>query len=244
MTRKKLSFKDRLIVALDVPTKYEAISICQELQGRISFFKIGLGLFMAEGRNIIDVVHNLGGHVFLDLKLHDIPYQVASACRGIVKMGVEMLTLHTSGGLEMMKESVKAVQEEAARLNIHPPMALGVTVLTSLDEEALKNLGITNSLKEITASQASLAKQAGLDGIVASAHEISLIRKVVGEELAIITPGIRLPGEEAMDQKRIATPAEALELGADYIVVGRPITRSPNPPREVDKILKEMSEDR
>lgn len=242
MTKKKISSQDRLIVALDVPTKYEAIALCQELQGRVSLFKIGLGLFLGEGRNIIDAVRHLGGRVFLDLKLHDIPYQVANASRSIVKMGVEMLTIHTSGGLEMMKECVKVVREEATRLSISPPMVLGVTILTSLDKKALEGLGITTSLEEITVNQASLAKQAGLDGIVASVHEINLIREVVGKELAIVTPGIRLPGEKAEDQKRIATPAEAFRLGANYIVVGRPVSKSPNPAGEVDKIMEEVGE--
>ncbi len=203
---------ENIIVALDLPTKKEALELVEKLDSQISFFKIGLQLYTAEGPEIVRAVSSTGSKVFLDLKLHDIPNTVARAVESAGRLGAQMLTVHLSGGSEMIRAAT------TARAN--NMLLLGVTVLTSL---RLAKLGV----------------DAGIDGVVASPDEIKPLRREFAHKMKIVVPGIRPSGAEANDQKRTMTPRESLEAGADYLVIGRPITTHPNPCEAVAKILAE-----
>lgn len=229
----------KIIIALDVKNRQEARQVLESLpEARI--FKVGLELFTAEGPAMLDLVKSYGKEVFLDLKLHDIPNTVAGAVRAAVKHGVSMLTLHTSGGREMMKKAVEAARETAEKENKPTPLLLGVTVLTSLRDEDLREIGFASGTREQVLKLAELAKQAGIEGIVCSPQEIELLRKEFSSSIKIITPGIRPAWAEAQDQKRIMTPAEAIQKGADFLVIGRPITQSPNPAEAFTRVVKEL----
>ncbi|HAW60218.1 MAG TPA: orotidine-5'-phosphate decarboxylase [Actinobacteria bacterium] len=236
-----------LIVALDVSESEEAIRLCHQLKDKVKIFKIGLQLFLSGGQEIVQVVKSLGGEVFLDLKLCDIPNQVVGACRQIVGMGVKMFTLHTTGGFEMMKKAAEATRAEALKRKVPPPLMLGVTVLTSLDQSALREWGIERGIIDQVVYLATLAKDAGLDGVVASPQEISAIRKAIGPSTGgeggrflVVTPGVRPEWFASCDQRRVLTPAQAVQLGASYIVVGRPVIESTDPVEAVSKILEEI----
>jgi orotidine-5'-phosphate decarboxylase len=224
---------EKIIVALDVPTKTEALELVEKLRGQISFFKIGLQLYTGEGPEIVRSVSSTGSKVFLDLKLHDIPNTVARAVESVERLGVQMLTIHLSGGSEMIRAAI------AARAN--NTLLLGVTVLTSSTEETLREIGVQDKVDDQVLRLAKLGVDAGIDGIVTSPHEIKPIRREFGDKIKIIVPGIRPSGAEANDQKRTMTPRDALEAGADYLVVGRPITACRNPNEAVAQILEEMS---
>jgi orotidine-5'-phosphate decarboxylase len=224
--------KDRIIVALDLPTKKEALDLIEKLRGQISFFKIGLQLYTAEGPEIVRAVSSTGSKIFLDLKLHDIPNTVARAIESANRLGVQMLTIHLSGGREMIRAAT------AARASTM--LLLGVTVLTSSTEETLREIGIQNNVDDQVLRLAKLGVEAGIDGVVASPHEIKPLRREFGNQIKIIVPGIRPSWSEPGDQRRTMTPSEALEGGADYLVIGRPITAHPNPPEALGKILEEM----
>lgn len=229
-----------MIVALDLPSRDEALSLCDRLEGACDFFKVGLELFISEGPRIIKDLKERDLKVFLDLKLHDIPNQVANSCRRIVGLGIDMFTLHTQGGREMMSLAVEAALSEAEKLGLAPPKILGVTVLTSLSELDLIELGRTNSLQEEVVTLARLAKESGLSGLVASPFEICKIKEVVDDEMLIVTPGIRLSGDEKDDQKRSMGPKEAVANGATHLVVGRPIIKANDPLEKAKEILKIM----
>jgi orotidine-5'-phosphate decarboxylase len=224
--------KDRIIVALDLPTKKEALELVEELDGQISFFKIGLQLYTAEGSEIVREVSSTGSKVFLDLKLHDIPNTVARAVESASRFGVQMLTIHLSGGSEMVRAAA------AARVN--NMLLLGVTVLTSATEETLREIGIQDKIDNQVLRLAKLGIEAGIDGVVASPHEIKPLRREFGDKIKIVVPGIRPSWSEPGDQRRTMTPCEALEAGADYLVIGRPIIGHPNPNEAVAKILDEF----
>lgn len=215
--------KSPLIVALDVSKKEKAVSLARELVDFVSIFKIGPVLFTRYGPSIVKEIKGLGASVFLDFKLYDIPNTVASTTEAIVELGVSMFTVHISGGKEMLKEAVKAAN--------HKSKILGVTVLTS----------VASVSKEEVLRMANLAKEIGLDGVISSPLEISDIRKKVGKDFLIVTPGIRPSGTESDDQKRIATPKIAIQSGADYIVVGRPIIESSHPQEVAKQILSDIS---
>jgi len=223
--------KDRIIVALDVPTKQEALELIEKLRDQISFFKIGLQLYAAEGPEIVRAVSSTGCKVFLDLKLHDIPNTVARAVESAGRLGTQMLTIHLSGGSEMVRAAT------AARAN--NMLLLGVTVLTSWTEETLREIGIASGVADQVLRLTKLGVDAGIDGVVASPHEIKPLRREFAHKMKIVVPGIRPSGAEANDQKRTMTPRESLEAGADYLVIGRPITTHPNPCEAVAKILAE-----
>lgn len=225
--------RDRLIIALDFPDAETALACARALAPEISTFKIGLELYTAAGPEIVRAVTSLGAKVFLDLKLHDIPNTVAKAVAAAGRLGVDMLTLHLSGGRRMIEAAVAAA----------PPglLLLGVTVLTSSDEETLRETGVPGSVAEQTLRLASMAARAGLRGLIASPQEVAHLRKELGNEMTIITPGVRPAGSAADDQKRFATPAEAIRDGADYLVIGRPITAHANPGAAVRQILEELS---
>jgi len=241
MTAKLASqdIKEKIIIALDVKNQAEARKILASLpEARI--FKVGLELFTAEGPAMIELVRNYGRQVFLDLKLHDIPNTVAGAVRAALRPGVSMLTLHTSGGKEMMSRAIESAREESEKSNLDLPLLLGVTVLTSLKDKDLEEIGFSSGSQAQVLRLARLAWQAGLKGVVCSPQEIELLRTELGPELKIITPGIRPAWAEAQDQKRIMTPAEALIKGADYLVIGRPITQAVSPAEAFARIVEEL----
>jgi orotidine-5'-phosphate decarboxylase len=224
--------RDRLIVALDFPTAAQALDLVRELSGEVSFFKIGLQLYTAAGPEVIHAVVATGAQVFLDLKLHDIPNTVAKSVAAAAGLSVRMLTIHLSGGRRMIEA---AVAECPADL-----LLLGVTVLTSSDEATLRETGVERGVEEHTVALASLGLTAGVGGLIASPQELRPLRDRLGEEVTIITPGVRPSWAEADDQKRFTTPQEALRNGADYLVIGRPITAHPDPREAVRKILAEI----
>ena len=224
---------DKFIVALDVPTKKEALKLVEKLRDQISFFKIGLQLYTEEGPAIVRAVSATGSKVWLDLKLHDIPNTVAKAVESASRLGVQMLTIHLSGGSEMVRAAT------AARIN--NMLLLGVTVLTSATEETLREIGIQGKIDDQVLRLAKLGVEAGIDGVVASPHEIKSLRLEFGNKIRIVVPGIRPSWSEPGDQRRTMTPCEALEAGADYLVIGRPIVAHPNPNEAVAKVLGEMN---
>jgi orotidine-5'-phosphate decarboxylase len=224
---------DKIIVALDVATKEKALELVQELRDQISFFKIGLQLYTAEGPEIVRAVLATGSKVWLDLKLHDIPNTVARAVESASHLGVHMLTIHLSGGSEMIRAATGA--------RSYDMMILGVTVLTSATEQTLREIGIADNVADQVLRLARLGTQAGIDGVVASPHEIKTLRHEFGDKIKIAVQGIRPRWAEPGDQKRFMTPREALEAGADYIGIGRPITAHRNPREAVERILEELS---
>ena len=223
---------DKIIVALDVATKEKALDLVKQLGAEISFFKIGLQLYTAEGPEIAREVLTTGAKVWLDLKLYDIPNTVARAVESASTLGVQMLTIHLSGGKEMIRAAT------AARAN--DMLVLGVTVLTSATEQTLREIGITNTVEDQVIRLAKLGVEAGIDGVVASPHEIKTLRREFGERIKIAVQGIRPSWAEPGDQKRFMTPREAFEAGADYIGIGRPITGHARPREAVQKILDEL----
>jgi orotidine-5'-phosphate decarboxylase len=216
--------KDKLIVALDIDTADRALALVDELKSSVGMFKVGMQLFTAAGPDLVRRIVSQGSRVFLDLKYHDIPNTVALAAVEATRLGVSLFNIHTSGGSEMMKWAANAVAETATRENLTAPKVLGVTLLTSIDQETLKQIGIEGQPSVVVGRLAKLAQASGLDGVVASAQEIELIRQAVPQnDFLIVTPGIRAAVDELQDQRRTMTAASAIRAGADYIVVGRPI---------------------
>jgi orotidine-5'-phosphate decarboxylase len=222
---------DKIIVALDVASPKEALKLVTELHSDVSFFKIGLQLYTADGAGMVGGVNFLS-KVFLDLKLHDIPNTVANATAAAAARGVEMLTVHLVGGAEM----IRSATARKDKMSI-----LGVTVLTSANDQTLREVGITDKVDKQVLRLAKLGVENGVDGLVASPHEIKMLRAEFGNKIKIVVPGIRPTWAEAGDQKRTMTPREALDAGADYLVIGRPITGHKNPREALGKILEEMS---
>jgi orotidine-5'-phosphate decarboxylase len=223
---------DKIIVALDVATKEKALALVEQLRGDISFFKIGLQLYTAEGPEIVRAVLATGAKVWLDLKLYDIPNTVARAVESANVLGVRMLTIHLSGGSEMIRAAT------AARAN--DMLLLGVTVLTSATEQTLSEIGIDDKVDEQVLRLANLGAEAGIDGLVASPHELKRLRAEFGNRIKIAVQGIRPGWAEPGDQKRFMTPRQAIEAGADYIGIGRPITAHPRPSEALARILDEL----
>jgi orotidine-5'-phosphate decarboxylase len=232
--------RDRLIVALDFDTQEKAIACVERLKSEVRFFKVGFELFSSCGPAIVEKIRSLGADIFLDLKYHDIPNTVAKAAVSVTKLGVYMFNVHAIGGYDMMKKTAQDVALEAKRLGIEKPKIIAVTVLTSMDETALARVGVGISVKDEVLKLALLAKEAGLDGVVASPVEAKMVREAAGKDFLIVTPGVRPAGADVNDQKRIATPKSAIEDGASFIVVGRPITEAKDPVQAARDILKEM----
>ena len=226
--------RSKIFVALDVETKEKALEIVSDLKGLGACFKIGKQLFTSTGPELVREIVGMGEDVFLDLKYHDIPNTVAKAGVAAADLGVKIFNVHASGGRKMME----AVREEMNKLT-NPPLVLAVTILTSLGEEDIREVGFDRTIPEQIARLAKLAKDSGMDGVVASPLEIELIRETCGKDFKILTPGIRPAFAAVNDQKRIATPAEALRKGADYLVIGRPITAAENRRDAFLKILEE-----
>jgi orotidine-5'-phosphate decarboxylase len=229
----------RIITALDVETAAQALALVRQLDAAM-FFKVGLELFTAEGPALLREITALGKGVFLDLKLHDIPNTVGEAARIGVRHGARMMTIHTSGGGEMMARAAATAAEEAAKRGTAKPYLLGVTILTSLKSEDLRSIGMEPDTSAQVLRLAALAKASGMDGVVCSAQEIEIVRREVGPDFLIVTPGIRPAGAAVQDQKRVMTPALAVEKGSDYLVVGRPITQSASPREAFEKIVAEL----
>ena len=237
----QLTAKERLVLALDVDDFKKAEELVGKLSDYVGVFKVGSQLFTAEGAKVVNMINERGGRVFLDLKFHDIPNSVARAAEVATKLGVSIFNVHTSGGYEMMKAAAEASKKVSLSLGVRKPLILGVTLLTSINQEILeKEVGIKKRLGEQVVHLAKLAKAAGLDGVVASSWEIKEIRKACGEDFVILTPGIRPAGKSSDDQKRVMTPREAIKLGADFLVIGRPIRNAVNPVEAAKEILKEM----
>jgi orotidine-5'-phosphate decarboxylase len=232
--------KDKLIVALDVSTPTEARRLVAELRDIVGIFKIGSQLFTAAGPDLVREIIGSGAQVFLDLKFHDIPHQVAGAARVVAKLGVSLFTVHASGGAEMMLAAVAAVAEVAESDRIVRPRIVGVTILTSADSTTLAEIGMAWGPAESVLRLARLAAESGLDGVVASAQEAQSIRNATKPGFLIVTPGIRPGRSNTNDQKRVTTPPEALASGADYLVIGRPITGAENPAEAAQLALTEM----
>ena len=228
--------RDRLIVALDVSSSAAARQIVTAVGDSAHIYKVGKQLFTAEGPSVVRDLIATGHKVFLDLKFHDIPNTVSSAVAEAAKLGVTMLTVHGSGGGKMLRAAV-----EAASGADKPPMILAVTVLTSMHDSDLPGIGVRGTVVDQTLRLATLAITDGCDGIIASAHEIRAIRSELGNDFAIVTPGVRPPGSARGDQARVVTPAEAIAAGATYIVVGRPITAAPDPASAARDILEQIS---
>ncbi len=227
--------KERLILALDVDHFQDAQKLVKEFKADVGMFKVGKQLFTHCGPKIIDFIKLNEGKVFLDLKYHDIPNTVSKAGIEAMKLGVDMFNVHASGGFSMMAETRSTLHEASKKLVMERPRVIAVTVLTSIDDGELKRLGLTLSAAEWTRNLALLAKEAGLDGVVASGQDIEMIRSLCGREFIIVTPGVRI-GESKDDQKRTVTPGEAVRRGATYIVLGRAVLASANPKETLKQI--------
>ncbi|MEW6571488.1 MAG: orotidine-5'-phosphate decarboxylase [Nitrospirota bacterium] len=232
---------DRLILALDVPEHDYALDLVEKFKDHVGIFKVGYELFISSGPRIVHDINNKEKKVFLDLKLHDISTTVSKAAVAATRLGVHMLNVHTSGGLDMMRKCMDSVVEVCLKENINRPKILGVTVLTSITKDVLRNeLGIQHSLKTHVRHLSGLALKAGLDGVIASAKEAETIRGHCGRGFLIVTPGIRPSWTPPDDQKRTVTPKEAIRAGADYLVIGRAILQQSDPLKAMELISLEM----
>ncbi len=241
MQTQKRNPEDYLIVAMDVPGRKEALELAEKLSGRVGYFKIGLQLFTACGPEIVQSINKMGGKIFLDLKLHDIPNTVAKAVYEASRLQVSMLTLHTLGGMKMMAAAAGAAREAEETLGVKPPRLLGVTILTSMDQEEAVNIGLSFPITEMVTKLARLAEFSGLDGIVCSPLELDTLAADRPGDLFFVTPGIRPAGADINDQSRITTPAQAVAGGARHLVVGRPIIQADNPAEAASRIVDEIA---
>jgi orotidine-5'-phosphate decarboxylase len=233
--------KKKIILALDVGDEEYALELVDRFSEQIEIFKVGLELFCSAGPSIVRAINRKGKKVFLDLKLHDIPNTVSRAAQAAARLGVHMFNLHASNGLEVMKACRDAVDEVCLKENLERPKILGVTVLTSLSQDILKDeLGVRHGLRTHVRNLSSLARESGLDGVIASGHEVSMIRKHCGGDFLILTPGIRPSWHPPDDQKRTMTPRDAIREGADYLVVGRSILDQPDSQKALDLIVVEI----
>jgi len=232
------AMRNPIIAALDVPSAEQALELANEIAPAVGAFKIGKELFVAAGPDIVRRVRATGASVFLDLKFHDIPNTVAKAVAAAVRLNVQMLTLHASGGGEMMRAAEQSAQDTAKALGVAAPLVLGVTVLTSMDGNALTEIGCEPNVGRQVERLASLAVSSGLRGLVCSPLEIVALRKILPAQVQLVTPGIRTGAEKADDQKRTLTPREALAAGANWLVIGRPIYAAANPRAAAEKILE------
>lgn len=226
---------DRVIVALDCEVD-KAVAIAYTLAGEAKWVKIGMTLYYAYGTDLIKMLKSRGYKVFLDLKFFDIPHQVKGAAKSAAETGADMLTMHATGGVAMMKAALEGVSEAAEV----PPTTLGITVLTSMDDSTLQQIGIERPVRDQVLAMASLTQEAGISGVVASPQEAADLRAILGPEAFIVTPGVRPKGSAKGDQSRIATPKEAFDAGASHIVVGRPITDADDPIAAFRDIAKEL----
>ena len=232
---------DQLLVALDVDTAAAARAMADALRGVAGGFKIGGRLFTSEGPRIVEELSARGDRVFLDLKFHDIPNTIAGAVAAATRLGVWMVNVHAAGGSVMMRAALDAAREEAAAHSRPAPLVVAVTVLTSLSQESLREVGVSGAMTSQVGRLAALTQTAGLDGVVASPQEISLIRRRCGANFTVVTPGIRGADDPKGDQSRTMTASEALAAGATYLVVGRPIIAAKDPRAAAERIAAECS---
>lgn len=235
------SFKNPLIIALDVDTFEEAAVLVDMLGPYAGGFKVGMQLYYGAGPEAVRRLREKQVPIFLDLKLHDIPNTVSGAARALTRLGASMLNVHAAGGRAMMSAAAEAARDEAAKRGENCPLVVAVTVLTSIDQVVFNNeMGISGAIQDRVAAWALLAREAGLDGVVASPWEIEAVRRACGHDFTIVTPGVRPGGAAAGDQKRAMPPGEAVRLGATYLVVGRPVTAVPDPVGAAEAILREI----
>ncbi len=235
--------RNPIVVALDVDTDRQALSLVDQLRGTVGMFKVGKQLFTAAGPDVVRRIIGMGERVFLDLKFHDIPNTVAKAGVEAVRLGVSIFNLHAMGGSKMMRAAVEAVKETTEREGIPRPLILGVTVLTSHSQESLTEVGIEKKLEDQVVALARLCESSEIDGVVASPQEIVPIRKAVDNPgFVILTPGVRPAGLALNDQSRVMTPAEAIKAGASFLVIGRPITGADDPLKAAQKIVEEIEQ--
>ncbi|MGE0824727.1 MAG: orotidine-5'-phosphate decarboxylase [Candidatus Binatia bacterium] len=232
--------KQRLIFALDVASLAEVKEYVTLLKSEVGLFKVGKQLFVHGGPDVVRFIQRKGGEVFLDLKFHDIPRTVANTGIEAARLGVRMFNLHASGSFAMMQHTVDAVDKVSKAENLRRPIILAVTVLTSLNSDDLKRIGIRSTVENQVARLAQLAQESGVDGVVASPLEIFRIRQVCGKKFALVVPGVRSAGDAWDDQKRVLTPEEAIRAGADYLVVGKPIRDAKDPRAAARQIVSEM----
>ena len=232
--------RNPVIVALDVSTAEQALRLAGQLKEVVGAFKIGSELFTTAGPDIVRQIRGMGGSVFLDLKFHDIPNTVAKAVASAVQLDVQMLTVHTSGGPAMLEAAEKSAQVTAGKLGRTPPLVLGVTVLTSFDDHELNQTGVGATAAEQVERLARLAIEAGLRGLVCSPLEVAMLRRILPNQMQLVTPGIRAATDAANDQKRTMSPSEALRAGASWLVVGRPIYAAENPVVAAKSILASL----
>lgn len=251
LVQDKMQVRTKLIVALDFPLAHDAIEAAEKLRGHVGVFKVGSELFSAAGPGLVRQLVTGGDKVFLDLKFNDIPNTVKSAAREAAKLGVSMFTVHSNGGRKMMEAALEGARIGAGSSGNQTPLILAVTVLTSLATEDLAEIGFRGNPEETVVRLARLAQAAGIDGVVASPMEISAIRQSCGPQFVIVTPGIRpalspdganSAQSRADDQARVATPSSAIAAGANYLVVGRPITQAPDPTAAADAMVDQMKE--
>ena len=240
LMRTRGSMRERLIVALDVDSLNQLRSLVRRLAPEVGMFKVGKQLFTHAGPQAVRLIQELGGEIFLDLKFHDIPNTVAKAAVAATRLGVKMFNVHASGSFEMMRTTAKEVRRVCRQENRRKPIMLAVTVLTSLSQDDLKRVGVNGEVADQVVRLALLTKEAGMDGVVASPHEVADIRKACGRRFVIVTPGIRPTESNRNDQQRVMTPAHAIALGVDYIVVGRPILEAKDPIFAAQEIVADM----
>jgi orotidine-5'-phosphate decarboxylase len=233
--------RNPILAALDVPTVDTALNLVKQLAPVVGGFKIGSELFTSAGPQVVSAVRKSGASVFLDLKFHDIPNTVSKAVAAATRLDVQMLTVHASGGSEMMRAAEESAQQTGLQSGRNAPLVLGVTVLTSLDGRALSEVGCEANVGKQVERLASLAVQAGLRGLVCSPLEIAALREMLPEKVQLVTPGIRIGDEKADDQKRTLTPRQALDAGANWLVIGRPICAADNPRAAAERILESLS---
>jgi orotidine-5'-phosphate decarboxylase len=235
------AMRNPIIAALDVPTAEKALELARQIAPAVGAFKIGKELFTAAGPDIVKRVRDTGAAVFLDLKFHDIPNTVAKAIASAVRLDVQMLTIHTLGGSEMMRAAEASAQQTASQSGRNAPLVLGVTVLTSMDGNALSEIGCESNVGKQVERLATLAVKSGLRGLVCSPLEIVALRQILPAHIQLVTPGIRTGAEKADDQKRTLSPREAMDAGANWLVIGRPISAAENPRAAAEKILESLS---
>src|SRR5688572_1864987 len=240
LVRSRLSVRERLIVALDLDNLEEVKQRVRMLVPETGMFKVGKQLFTYAGPQAVRLIQELGGEIFLDLKFHDIPNTVAKAAIEATRLGVKMFNVHASGSLEMMRTTVREVRRICRQEKRRQPIMLAVTVLTSLNQDDLKRVGVNGNVEDQVVRLALLTKEAGMDGVVASPHEVRAIRECCGRRFIIVTPGIRPADSNRNDQQRIMTPAAAVKASVDYIVVGRPILEAKDPVAAARSIVAEM----
>lgn len=228
--------RSRIIVALDFPREADALKLVERLDPTRCRLKIGKEMFTRSGPQLVEKLVNEGFDIFLDLKFHDIPNTVAGACRSAAELGVWMINVHTLGGRKMMEAAREAVEKSASK-----PLLIGVTILTSMGERDIAEVGLAGSPADNVRRLATLAQDSGLDGVVCSPKEVAMLRENIGQDFSLVTPGIRPAWAEKGDQTRITTPAEAVQLGADYLVIGRPVTAAEDPLNALSLIEEELN---